>query len=203
MPRPRRRIGCPIPPCSTGSPPPWTRLRSGDRRSWRRWCASPSLRGQRGAAAGLDRAAAWRRAAIEVDRFTLADVPLEPTRRPARWWRSDPAGSVQVVATRRARAAAGRSLILQGHIDVVPEGPQEMWTHPPYAAIVRDGWLYGRGAHDMKAGVAAMVFAMDAIRDAGLAPARRCPRTDRDGGGEHRQRRAGDPAPRLPRRCRA
>ena len=46
-----------------------------------------------------------------------------------------------------------------------------MWTHPPYAAVVRDGWMYGRGAHDMKSGVAAMVFAMDAIRAAGLEPA--------------------------------
>jgi acetylornithine deacetylase len=46
-----------------------------------------------------------------------------------------------------------------------------MWTHPPYAAVVRDGWMYGRGAHDMKAGVACMVFALDAIRAAGFEPA--------------------------------
>jgi len=46
-----------------------------------------------------------------------------------------------------------------------------MWTHPPYAAVVRDGWMYGRGAHDMKAGVAAMIFAMDALKSAGLEPA--------------------------------
>jgi acetylornithine deacetylase len=46
-----------------------------------------------------------------------------------------------------------------------------MWTYPPYAATIRDGWMYGRGAHDMKAGVACMVFAMDAIRAAGFEPA--------------------------------
>jgi acetylornithine deacetylase len=46
-----------------------------------------------------------------------------------------------------------------------------MWTHPPYAAVIRDGWMYGRGAHDMKSGVACMVYAMDAIRDAGFEPA--------------------------------
>jgi acetylornithine deacetylase len=46
-----------------------------------------------------------------------------------------------------------------------------MWTHPPYAATIRDGWMYGRGAHDMKSGVACMVFAMDAIRAAGFEPA--------------------------------
>jgi acetylornithine deacetylase len=83
----------------------------------------------------------------------------------------DPSGSIQVVATHRAKNPTGRSLIIQGHIDVVPEGPVEMWTHPPYAATIRDGWLYGRGANDMKAGVSCMVFAMEALRAAGLQPA--------------------------------
>ena len=46
-----------------------------------------------------------------------------------------------------------------------------MWTYPPYSATIRDGWMYGRGAHDMKSGVAAMVFAMDALKAAGLEPA--------------------------------
>ncbi|WP_198381033.1 ArgE/DapE family deacylase [Roseomonas sp. KE2513] len=106
-----------------------------------------------------------------VDRFTLADVPLASHEKAAPMVDVDPAASVQVVATSRAPNPGGRSLILQGHIDVVPEGPAEMWTHPPYAGVVRDGWLYGRGANDMKAGVSAIVFAMDAIRDAGLRPA--------------------------------
>ena len=70
-----------------------------------------------------------------------------------------------------ARQPKGRSLILNGHIDVVPEGPHEMWTHPPYSATIRDGWMYGRGAHDMKSGVSCMVYAMDAIRAAGFEPA--------------------------------
>src|SRR4029450_8585375 len=39
----------------------------------------------------------------------------------------------------------GRSLILNGHIDVVPEGPHEMWARNPYDAYVKDGWMYGRG----------------------------------------------------------
>jgi acetylornithine deacetylase len=84
---------------------------------------------------------------------------------------ADPARSVQVVATHRAANPTGRSLILQGHIDVVPEGPLEMWTYPPYSATIKDGWMHGRGAHDMKSGVAAMVFAMDALKAAGLEPA--------------------------------
>jgi acetylornithine deacetylase len=106
-----------------------------------------------------------------VDRFSLADVPLAAHQAAAPMMGADPARSIQVVAAHRPAAPTGRSLILQGHIDVVPEGPAEMWTHPPYAGVVKDGWLHGRGAHDMKAGVTAMVFALDAIRRAGLEPA--------------------------------
>jgi acetylornithine deacetylase len=106
-----------------------------------------------------------------VDRYTLADVPLASHPKASPMVDADPARSVQVVATHRAANPTGRSLILQGHIDVVPEGPVEMWTFPPYSATIRDGWMHGRGAHDMKSGVASMVFAMDALRSAGLEPA--------------------------------
>ena len=106
-----------------------------------------------------------------MDRFTLSEVPLASHPKASPMVEADPARSVQVVASHRPKDPAGRSLILQGHIDVVPEGPAAMWMHPPYAGVVRDGWLYGRGAHDMKAGVSCMVFAMDAIHAAGLEPA--------------------------------
>ncbi len=106
-----------------------------------------------------------------VDRYTLADIPLADHPKAAPMIEVDPAQSVQVVATHRCSKPTGRSLILQGHIDVVPEGPTEMWTYPPFSAVIKDGWMYGRGAHDMKAGVAAMVFAMDALRTAGYEPA--------------------------------
>ena len=76
-----------------------------------------------------------------------------------------------VVGTHRPRKASGRSLILNGHIDVVPTGPADMWTRPPFDAYVADGWMYGRGAGDMKAGLAANLFAMDAFKRIGLAPA--------------------------------
>ncbi len=46
-----------------------------------------------------------------------------------------------------------------GHTDVVPAGAEEMWTHPPFAAVVEDGYLWGRGAADMKSGIAAFVSA--------------------------------------------
>ncbi len=78
-----------------------------------------------------------------------------------------------VVGTYRPCAERGRSLILNGHIDVVPTGPVDMWSRPPFDPAIADGWMYGRGAADMKAGVAANLFAFDAIRRAGFAPAGR------------------------------
>ncbi|MGO4715311.1 ArgE/DapE family deacylase [Bradyrhizobium sp. 2TAF24] len=78
-----------------------------------------------------------------------------------------------VVGTYRPATTSGRSLILQGHCDVVPAGPLEMWTTPPFAPQVRDGWLYGRGAADMKSGTLAALYALDAIHHAGLRPTAR------------------------------
>jgi acetylornithine deacetylase len=105
----------------------------------------------------------------EVDTFSLADVNLYSHPKAAPMDGIDLAGSQQVVAT-YDRKGKGRSLILQGHIDVVPEGPVELWSSPPFAATVQDGWMMGRGAQDMKAGVSAMIFALDAIKSAGYAP---------------------------------
>jgi succinyl-diaminopimelate desuccinylase len=57
-------------------------------------------------------------------------------------------------------------LHFNGHFDVVPVG--EGWTVDPFAAVIQDGKLYGRGASDQKAGIAASIFAIEAIRRAGL-----------------------------------
>ena len=78
-----------------------------------------------------------------------------------------------VVGTYRPAREAGRSLILQGHCDVVPAGPLDMWDTPPFSPTVRDGWLYGRGAGDMKSGTIAALYALDALRAAGLKPTAR------------------------------
>ncbi len=48
-----------------------------------------------------------------------------------------------------------------GHTDVVPPGPLEQWQSPPFAPEIRDGWLYGRGAADMKGSLAAMITACE------------------------------------------
>jgi acetylornithine deacetylase len=79
--------------------------------------------------------------------------------------------AVNVVGTRRSQTKRGRSLILNGHVDVVPAGPLDMWDSPPFEPRIADGWLYGRGGGDMKAGLAANLFALDALTACGLAPA--------------------------------
>jgi acetylornithine deacetylase len=71
-------------------------------------------------------------------------------------------GRPQLVA-RFAGAGGGRSLLLNGHIDVVSGEPKARWTDDPNTPIVRDGKLYGRGACDMKGGVAAMVLAAEVL----------------------------------------
>src|SRR6056297_2369803 len=131
----------------------------------------PSLRGQEDAAldfmAGALRARGW-----SVDDWT---APLESLRHEPGF--CDCAGEVpsvrSVVGTLSSGTGTGRSLILQGHLDVVPEGPHAMWHSPPFAPEIRDGWMYGRGAGDMKAGKVAALFAVDALRRAGVTPSGR------------------------------
>jgi len=76
-----------------------------------------------------------------------------------------------VVGTHRDESGKGRSLILNGHIDVVPEGPAEMWSSPPYQPRVEGDWMYGRGSGDMKAGLAGAMYALKALDRIGVKPA--------------------------------
>jgi succinyl-diaminopimelate desuccinylase len=71
---------------------------------------------------------------------------------------------VNVVGSRRG--GAGPVVHLNGHFDVVPPG--EGWTVDPFGGIVRDGRIHGRGVCDMKAGLAAALFAVEAIQRAGV-----------------------------------
>ena len=64
------------------------------------------------------------------------------------------------------RGSGGRRLHLNGHLDVVPAGAG--WTGDPFSGEIRDGSVWGRGASDMKGGVAAAVFAAEALRRAGV-----------------------------------
>ncbi|ELZ96246.1 M20 family metallopeptidase [Haloferax sulfurifontis] len=66
-----------------------------------------------------------------------------------------------------ARVGDGEpSVVLNGHLDVVPAGNRDQWAHPPYEPTVRDGRLYGRGSADMKAGVALAMLAAVEFADA-------------------------------------
>jgi acetylornithine deacetylase len=69
------------------------------------------------------------------------------------------------LAARFAGAGGGPTLLLNGHIDVVSAEPLERWQSHPFRPEVRDGLLYGRGACDMKGGIAAMVFAAEVLAD--------------------------------------
>ena len=129
----------------------------------------PSLRGEEASAqdfmarAYADRGLQVDRWRIEVDR--IRDLPgFSPVA-----VSYDHAWNV--VGAHRAASPTGRSLILNGHIDVVPTGPLDMWSTPPFVPAVRGGWMHGRGAGDMKAGLVANLFALDALHRIGLAPA--------------------------------
>lgn len=76
-----------------------------------------------------------------------------------------------VVGTHRPATTSGRSLIMNAHVDVVPPGPIDMWTYAPFDPVIRDGWMHGRGSADMKGGLAANIFALDAIKRSGFEPA--------------------------------
>lgn len=73
-----------------------------------------------------------------------------------------------VAATREADGAGGQSLLLNGHLDVVSPEPLELWDQDPFEPVVKNGWLSGRGAGDMKSGIAAMTYAAHAVEKAGF-----------------------------------
>ena len=65
---------------------------------------------------------------------------------------------------------AGKSLILNGHVDVVPTGPKTLWNESPWSGSVRDNRIYGRGSCDMKAGLASGIFAIQVLQAIGFKP---------------------------------
>jgi acetylornithine deacetylase len=77
-------------------------------------------------------------------------------------------GRPQLIARFPSSSGSGRSLIFNGHIDAVSAEPVAEWSHDPFDAIVRDGLLYGRGACDMKGGVAAMIVAAELLAELGV-----------------------------------
>jgi acetylornithine deacetylase len=87
-------------------------------------------------------------------------------------WRADAAAyrdRPNVVGLLGGEAGA-RSIILNGHMDVVSPEPAAQWTYGPWNPTIADGRLYGRGANDMKAGLISNYYALRAILEAGLRP---------------------------------
>jgi acetylornithine deacetylase len=78
-------------------------------------------------------------------------------------------GRPNIVATLKG-TGGGRSLLLNGHTDVIPVGNGEGWSDDPWSAKIRDGRIYGRGSADMKSGVASHIMAVECLRAAGMRP---------------------------------
>lgn len=79
-------------------------------------------------------------------------------------------GRPNVIGWIGEKSAGGKSLLLEGHTDVVTEGDAAEWSWPPFSAELVDGRIYGRGAADMKGGLAAAMIAAAAFRRAGITP---------------------------------
>jgi acetylornithine deacetylase len=101
---------------------------------------------------------------LDVDRW---DIDLEAlARHPAFSAEIDRAHALGVVGS-LVGEGGGRTLILNGHVDVVPPGDPALWRHPPFEAVLEDGRIYGRGSLDMKGAVVAASYALRALRDTG------------------------------------
>lgn len=113
----------------------------------------------------LETMEAWyRRLDLPVERLPLDDPTLleNPHHAPVEW----SAARRYNLVSRLNAGGASPHLVLNGHLDVVPAEPVAMWSRPPWQPWERDGWLYGRGAGDMKGGIAAMTMAVQALREA-------------------------------------
>jgi acetylornithine deacetylase len=115
-----------------------------------------------------------RIAAVLADRLEGLGLTVEVFHPDPAAIRDDPAWPGEEVARRtlpvvlgRTGPAGGRRVVLSGHIDVVPPGDPNTWSVGPWTAEVVDGWLHGRGACDMKGGVAAILAAVRALSASG------------------------------------
>jgi acetylornithine deacetylase len=70
------------------------------------------------------------------------------------------------VVVGRLAGGAGRTLLCNAHVDIVPADEDARWSSPPFTPTRRDGWLYGRGAGDMKCGFAMVLLAVEALQRA-------------------------------------
>ncbi len=78
-------------------------------------------------------------------------------------------GRPNIVATLKG-TGGGKSLLLNGHTDVIPVGDGSGWSDDPWSASIKDGRIYGRGSCDMKSGVASHILAVEFLKELGLTP---------------------------------
>jgi acetylornithine deacetylase len=105
---------------------------------------------------------------LEVDKFVpdLKELSSHSAFSPPEW--SYDGRPVVVGKAEAAGPKKGKSLILQGHIDVVSAEPEKEWDYDPWGSTIEGNKMYGRGIQDMKSGVAAFIFAYKAIKKAGI-----------------------------------
>jgi acetylornithine deacetylase len=127
--------------------------------------AIPSVTGSEEAVA-VDLAGRLRAAGLAVEE--LSPDPATIRADPA-WPGEETTRSSLPVVIGRLGPTGGRRIVLSGHVDVVPPGDPATWSTNPWGGEVREGRLYGRGACDMKGGVAAILGAVRAIVASGLA----------------------------------
>jgi acetylornithine deacetylase len=113
--------------------------------------------------------AAWAAEALSGVGLAVETVAPDPAaiRADPDWPGEEMARTALPVVIGRAGRTGGRRVILSGHLDVVPAGDPATWTVDPWAAEIRGDALYGRGACDMKGGVAAIIGAVRALRASG------------------------------------
>lgn len=128
--------------------------------------AIPSLDGTPAELAVQQRVASWmRQSGFEVDAWDLDFATLQ--RHPHCSWEVERSHGLGVVGILGGEHG-GRSLIFNGHTDVVPAGDSANWHYPPFQGTIADGRVYGRGAVDMKGGLCCALLAARALHDAGV-----------------------------------
>jgi len=93
------------------------------------------------------------------------DVDFESARKRPEY--SMPIARSEGIGVLGTHGGSGRSLMFNGHIDVVSPGDESKWRHPPWRGTVDGGRVYGRGSADMKGGIVAALYAVKAVVDSG------------------------------------
>ena len=99
--------------------------------------------------------------------FEVREIPVEPEKLKANPLYSPVVrelhGCHNLLGAWRGSGAGGKSLMISGHVDVVPVGHLPLWQRAPFDTYIKDGWFYGRGAGDMKGGLIAALTGLKAL----------------------------------------